>query len=101
MSAMPGFEFVGREPRVYRIVGVVAVCLFAALWLLGFTSPWWAPRSPDPIHSYPVHFKGGVTYYYAVPVGWFVDNGLWVCFSLLAALLVVVWLYRSEVRRVQ
>ena len=70
-------------------------------WLLGITSRWWAPQSPDAIRSYTVHFKGGIVYYYRPAVGWFVENGIFLLFALLGVMLLIMWFNRDQVERVE
>ena len=97
----PRYEFVGRAPLSFRIASVLAISVFMALWLLGFTSRWWAPQSADPTRPYAVRFRGGLVYYFRPAVGWFVENGLWLFFALLGVMLLIMWLNRGRVKRVE
>ena len=60
----------------------------------------WAPRSPSPDHPYGATV-GRTTYYYAPPVGWVVENELWLLVGLLAVLALVMWIHREDVHRVR
>jgi hypothetical protein len=96
----PTYAFVGRAPLAFRAAGVVMAAIFLPLWLLMFTSRWWAARSPDEIRSYPVHFKGGAVYYYQPPIGWFLANGLWLFFAAFIIAGLIMWLNRDRVERI-
>jgi glycerol-3-phosphate acyltransferase PlsY len=97
----PLFAFKGREPVVFRIVFLAAVTLFATMWAIGITSPWWAPQTSGPSHPVGVQFKGHVTYFYPAPVSWLLKYGLWVFFGLLGVLALIMWRHRAEVHRVR
>jgi len=53
---------------------------------------WWAVRSPDLAHPYPVPFKGGTIWYFSYRVGWFIDNAMLILVGLVAAVALVEWI---------
>ena len=69
--------------RLATVPLLIAGGLWVVAWGLGITRHWWASRAPSPAHPYGVRFRGGETFYFSTPVGWWFDNGLWVFFAAL------------------
>jgi hypothetical protein len=72
-----------------RLIGTVAAALFVVWWAAGLFRHLWAPSTPSPSHPYAVRFKGGQVFYFAEPVGVFMEYFLW--FYLAVVVSLVVW----------
>lgn len=73
--------------RLATVPLVVVGALSVVGWALGMTRHLWALREPDPAHPYGVRFRGGETFYFSTPVGWWLENGLWIFFAALGVAL--------------
>lgn len=72
-----------RLVRPAAVPLVVAGGLSIVAWVLGITRHRWASRVPDSEHPYGVRFRGDEMFFFSTPVGWWLDNGLWVFFAAL------------------
>ena len=87
-----------RRVTVATVPLIVAGALSVVAWVLGATRYLWASREPGPSHPYGVRFRGGDTFFFSTPVGWWLDNGLWI-FAAALGLAVFADLLGKRARR--
>ena len=59
-----------------------------------------APVQADSVHSYPIRFRGGPTFFVQPWLGAYDDYGFYAGFVLLGLLLLLLWLNRDKWERV-
>jgi hypothetical protein len=62
--------------------------------------PRWFPIQPDAIHSYPLRFKGGPTYFVPPWLGAYSGYGWEIGFALLGLFLLLLWVHREQIKRI-
>ena len=67
-----------RNRPIFTLFQLAWVANFAAMGFVDFTRSRWATPTPDLIHSYPIQYKGGMTYYFSPALGAYLDVGFWV-----------------------
>ena len=75
------------------IVNVVLE-IAAAYWI-----PSRAPVEADSVHSYPIRFRGGPTFFVQPWLGAYADFGFYAGFVLLGLMLLLLWLNRDKLER--
>src|SRR6266700_3969542 len=87
-----------KERPVLTILGLVWMANFVVMWLISATRSRWATHTPDSIHTYPIGYKGGVTYFFHPFLGTYLEVGFWVLIGGMAVLLLVEWLRQRSKR---
>jgi len=88
-----------KERPVLTILLLVWVANFSVMWLISATRSRWATHTPDSIHTYPIRYKGSVTYYFHPVLGAYLEVGFWVMIGGLAVLFVVEWLRQKSKKK--
>ncbi len=72
-----------RRVELATVPLIVVGALSVVAWVLGATRHLWASREPGAALPYGVTFRGGETFFFSMPVGWWLDNGLWIFLAAL------------------
>jgi hypothetical protein len=91
---MARYEFIGRPPKSFAIVFVLAYISFCVSWTLGAFPGFFARERSGGAFAYPIRFRGGQIWYYAPAVGIYLDWSL-VGHCLALGLLALIW-YRHR-----
>jgi len=81
------------------IVFMLGFVNFFVTWILGITRSMWARQTPDAVFTYPMHFRGGVTWYFPPAVGWYLDVSFVAHFVALGVLGLIMYRHRADVVR--
>jgi hypothetical protein len=76
---------------------VVLALDIAAAWII----PQWSPTVPDALHSIPVRYKGGVTYFVQPWLARATDYADWVALGSGAACFVLFLVHRDKLERLR
>jgi hypothetical protein len=76
---------------------VVVVLDIAAAWSI----PEWSPNVPDRLHSVPIRYKGGVTYFVQPWLAQATHYGDWLALGLGATCFVLFLVHRDKLERLR
>lgn len=97
---MARYEFIGRPPRSFSVVFVLAVTNFWIAWIAGVFREFWALESnSDGVFTYPIRFKGGHTWYFLPIVGRYIEWSFIGHFIALALLGLICFRHRDSLMR--
>src|SRR5262245_32552119 len=94
---MPRYVFEGPLPRSFVVIFTVAIVNFCVTWILGISRSLWAHPTPDDVFTYPMHFRGGVTWYFPPAVAWYFDVSFIAHFVALGVLGLIMYRHRARV----
>jgi hypothetical protein len=94
-----GWQFKGKTPAWARILAVVIVVNLVFQIVASFGIPRWAPLRRDSMHSYPLHFRGGPTYFVQPWIGMYTEYGYYAGFALLALFFLLLWVKRAQLEK--
>ena len=102
---MPGwggykYETTKPLPSLAVVTLVLTFTNFVVGALLTFTINRWAHQFPTAGHLYQFRMKFGRTYYLSPPLGWYLDNFLWIYFGGFALFFLIASLYGVRWKRV-
>ena len=103
---MPGtgahrWEFVGREPMIFKIVAVLFLANTIALLTLGFFGPHVIPKGLPNSQSCPAAASYGVQYNIPESMCWYLNWNSTISGALLALAILIMIIFRKDVRRVR
>ena len=93
------WQFKGRTPAwAYILTALLLVNvvleIVAAYWISSQ-----APVEADPVHSYPVRFRGGPTFFVRPWLGAYNHYSFYAGFVLAGLVLLLLWLHRDKLER--
>lgn len=94
------WQFKGKTPAWAYILTVL---LLVNIGLQIGTAYWISSRAPvqaDSVHSYPVRFRGGPTFFVQPWLGAYSEYGFYAGFALLGLFALLLWLNRDKLERV-
>lgn len=94
------WRFKGKAPLPFKVVFALFMSNVVIQLGTAFAISRWAPRQPDAVHSYPIHWKGSVVTFVQPWLGKYFDCGFWGGFVLLAMVFLVQWWYRDQIERI-
>jgi hypothetical protein len=94
------WRFKGKTPPWANILATVIVVNTVLLLATSFAIPRWSPVQRDNVHSYPIHFRGGPTFFVQPWLGAYSDYGYYAGFGFLALFFLLLWLYRDRLERI-
>jgi hypothetical protein len=86
VNGVARYEFIGRPPRSFSVVFVLAFTNFWIGWMAEAFRDFWARESGDAVFTYPIRFRGGHTWYFLPIVGRYIEwsfVGHFIAFALL------------------
>ena len=93
-------QFKGKTPGWAKILAGVLMLHILMQIATAYWIPRWTPIQPDTMHSYPIRFRGGPTYFVQPWLGAYSDYGLYAGFVLLAVFALLLWLNRDQLERI-
>jgi hypothetical protein len=103
---MPGggryqWQWIGKPP-IYLTFGFWLVGVeFVVGWVMFVTLPQWGRTTSDAAHPVELRTKFGHVYYLSPEIAWFLKNDLWIFFTLLGLLLLILLFHRDKLERVR
>jgi hypothetical protein len=98
---MARWQFKEKTPMSVKVV----MPLFFAVMVLDLAAGWnipeWSPTAPDQVHSIPMHWRGGVTYFVQPWLATLLHDADWCAGGLGAISALLFWLHRDELERVR
>lgn len=94
------WQFKGKTPAWAYVFAVLLVANVLLQIVTAYWIPTWAPVRSDSVHSYPVRFRGGPTFFVQPWIGTYFDYDVYVGFALLGLFGIVLWLNRDKLERV-
>jgi len=94
------WQFKDGTPIWAWILAVLLILNIALQIATAYGVPRWAPVRADLIHSYPIRYHGGPTYFVQPWLGLYFDYGFEAAFGLLAIFIVLLFLNRDKLERV-
>jgi hypothetical protein len=93
------WKFKGKTPAWAYVLTVLLLVnavlqIAAAYWISSR-----APVEADPVHSFPVRFRGGPTFFVQPWLGAYNDYGFYAGLVLLGLVLLLLWLNRDQLER--
>ena len=85
---------VGLRTRLGQFAAYAAGLVVAAFWVTAAAPQNWGVPVPDDVHTYGIRLRRGADLFFRPSVGWFIDNGLWVCLALAVAAVLAEFLGR-------
>ena len=96
---MARYDFIGRPPRSFSVVFVLAVTNFGIVWITGAFREFWARQSSGGVFTYPIQFKGGHTWYFSPIVGRYIEWSFVGHFVAVALLALICFRHRDSLVR--
>ena len=94
------WQFKGRAPAWAYVLAVLLLANIVFQLVTAYWIPSWAPVRPDAVHSYPVRFRGGPTFFVPPWLGTYFDYDIYVGFALVSLFGILLWLHRDKLERV-
>ena len=94
------WQFKDKTPAWAKILAGVLILNIVLQVATAYWIPRWAPIHADRVHSYPIRFGGGPTYFVQSWLGAYSDYGLYAGFFLLAVFALLLWVNRDQLERV-
>jgi hypothetical protein len=100
---MPGggrhrFEFVGKEPLVFRVVSTLLFVNTFPMLLLAFGAKYFLPKASPNLQPCEALAEKGVQYHAPEVVCWYANRWIAIQFILLALMAAILIIFRKRVR---
>lgn len=93
------WQFKGEAPLSVKIVLPLFLLAIALDVAMVWSIPEWSPTVGDSVHSHPMQFKGGVTYFVRPSVAQGLHDLDWLAVGLGVACFLLLLLHRRELER--
>ena len=87
-----------RKRPLYGAVFLIGFTNFVVVSLIGINRTRFALPYEDPVHTYPIRFRGGTTYFFTQTLGRYLVWSFVAHFVLLGLLGVIAWYYSRRER---
>jgi hypothetical protein len=94
-------QFKGKTPAWAYVLAVLFMIDIFLQIASTYWIPHWAPVHADPAHVYPIHFRGGPTYFVQPWLGAYFNYGFYAGFVLIGLFLLLLLLNRGKVERIR
>ena len=98
---MTRWQFKEKTPTSVKVV----MPLFFAVLMVNLAAWWsipeWSLKAPDAVHSVPIQFRGGATYFVQPWLARLAHDSNWLAAGLGALCAMLFWLHRDELVRLR
>ncbi len=97
---MARWQFKEKTPLVVKVVALLFFAVIGVDLAASWSIPEWSPTVPDAVHSSPMKFRGGPTYFIQSWLARLMHDADWLAVGLGAALFLLFWVYRDQLERI-
>lgn len=87
-----------RTRPLFVVVFVATLVNFLASWYIGVAKSHFGVLVPDAAHTYPIRYRGGVSYFFQPALGTYLDWSFAAHFVALGVLFLLSWYYTRRER---
>src|ERR1700722_3043876 len=98
-ESMARWQFKEKAPLSVTVVLVLFMIVIALDIAAAWGIPEWSPTVPDAVHSVPIRYRGGVTYFVQPWLARATDDGVWLALGLGAACFFLFLVHRDKLER--